>query len=81
MNACANTAAAASQKQIARQLERTALGDGFYGQALATAKNFDFLNDADRAVIDRYASGEQRGTDHVQLQDVANKIRQSSVVA
>lgn len=63
-----------SRERIGWELERTAMGDGFYGNALRVAKDFPELTVADRSVLDRYATGAQRGTDHVALQVIAMKI-------
>lgn len=61
-------------KQIAKELTATALGDAYYGNALRVAKGLPGLTDADRALLDRYATGIQGGTDHVCLQMLANQI-------
>jgi len=63
-----------NEARIAWELERTALGDGFYGNALRVAKDIAGVTDADRALLDRYATGKQRGTDHVALQELALRI-------
>ena len=61
-------------KKIGWELERTAMGDGFYGNALRVAKDLDGVTDEDRAVLDRYATGAQGGTDHIALQRIALKV-------
>lgn len=58
-------------KRIAWELERTAVGDGFYGNALRVAKDMPGITPKDRSVLDRYAAGMQTGTDHVHLQWLA----------
>jgi hypothetical protein len=58
-------------KRIAWELERTALGDGYYGNALRVAKDIKGMTPKDRAVLDRYATGTNTGTDHVHLQWLA----------
>lgn len=63
-----------NEAKIAWELERTAMGDGFYGNALRVAKDLPGIAAKDRALLDRYATGNQRGTDHVALQDLAMKI-------
>jgi hypothetical protein len=60
--------------QIAWELERTALGEAFYGNALRVAKGIQGLSDQDRSLLDRYATGAQRGTDHVALQQLATFV-------
>ncbi len=63
-----------SLKRIAWELERTALGDGFYGNALRVAKDMPGTTPEDRSVLDRYATGTQTGTDHVHLQWLAQRL-------
>ena len=63
-----------NEKQIAWELERTALGDGFYGNALRVAKDLPGVTADDRALLDRFATGRSRSTDHVALQDLAVRI-------
>lgn len=58
-------------KRIAWELERTAVGDGFYGNALRVAKDMPGITPKDRSVLDRYATGTQTGADHVHLQWLA----------
>ena len=61
-------------KRISWELERTALGDGYYGNALRVAKDMPGIDDKDRAVLDRWATGRQQAMDHVLLQGVAIKV-------
>ena len=63
-----------NEKQIAWELERTALGDGFYGNALRVAKDMPGVTADDRVLLDRFATGMSRATDHVALQDLAMRI-------
>lgn len=63
-----------NEKQIAWELERTALGDGFYGNALRVAKDLPGVTADDRALLDRFATGMSRSADHVALQDLAIRI-------
>ena len=63
-----------NEKRIAWELERTALGDGFYGNALRVAKDLPGIAAEDRAVLDRVATGMSRSTDHVALQAIASRI-------
>ena len=60
--------------QIAWELERTALGEAFYGNALRVAMDIQGLSDQERSLLDRYATGAQRGTDHVALQQLATFV-------
>lgn len=66
-------------KQIAKELTATALGDAYYGNALRVAKDLPGLTDPDRALLDRYATGTQSGTDHVCLQVLASQIEDGFV--
>ena len=61
-------------KQIARELIATALGQAYYGNALYVAQDIPVLTDEERWVIYRWLEGTQCGTDHVELQHIANKI-------
>lgn len=61
-------------KQIGWELERTAMGDSYYGNALRTAKDFPCVTDEDRIVLDRWATGAQASTDHIRLQEIAIKV-------
>ncbi len=63
-------------KRIAWELERTAMGDGFHGNALRVAKDLPGVTDIDRSLLDRYATGAHGGTDHVALQDLAMRLYQ-----
>jgi hypothetical protein len=67
--------------RVAWELERTAMGDGYYGNALRVAKDIPGLTDDDRALLDRYATGRNAGTDHVALQDLALRIDAIAKVA
>ena len=54
--------------RIAWELERTAQGEGFYGNALRVAKDIPGMRLEDRSMLDRYATGTQTGADHLHLQ-------------
>lgn len=64
--------------RIAWELQRTAMGDGHYGNALRVAKDIPGVTDDDRALLDRFAIGRNGGTDHVALQDLALRIDAST---
>ena len=70
-----------SNKQIAHELERTALNDGFFGQALYAARDIQEVTRDDKAVLIRYSVGMARATDHIALQQLAIKIRNLEVTA
>lgn len=61
-------------QRIIWELERTAMGDGYFGNALRVTKDVNGVTDDDRALLDRYATGAHHGTDHVALQALAMKI-------
>ena len=61
-------------KRIAWELERTAMNDGYYGNALRVAKDLPVVTAADRSLLDRYATGRECGRDHFELQDLAMRI-------
>jgi hypothetical protein len=66
-------------KQIAKELEKTASGQAYYGNALYVSLDFPFLTLEEKHVLKRYLKGMQKGTDHITLQDIANKIRISEL--
>jgi len=63
-----------TKARIAWELQQTALGHTFYGNALRVAKDIPGLTDDDRALLDRYATGANGKTDHVSLQHLAVRI-------
>lgn len=50
-----------NRKRIAWELERTAMGDGCYGNALRVAKDFPEATPSVRSLLDRWATGKQNG--------------------
>lgn len=60
---------------IADELDATALGKAYYGNALRVAKDFDCLTSEDRSVLDRWSTGAQTSADFHELQAIAIKIR------
>lgn len=67
-----------SHARIAWELERTALNDGFYGNALRVAKDLPGMSSDDRALLDRYATGQQTGIDHIALQALALRVNRTA---
>lgn len=61
-------------KQIAWELERTAMGDGYHGNALRVAKDLPGVTAADRALLDRFATGRSSGMDYLSLQDLSLRL-------
>ena len=70
-----------SPAQIAWELERTAMGDGYYGNALRVAKDLPEVTPEDRSLLDRYATGRQAGIDHIALQELALRIDRAAIDA
>ena len=68
-------------KRIAWELERTAMGDGFYGNALRVAKDIPEVTPEERSLLDRYATGGNSGRDFFALQDLAMRLYASPVAA
>ena len=60
---------------IADELDATAQGNAYYGNALRVAKDFDCLTSEDKSVLDRWATGAQTSEDRFELQAIAIKIR------
>lgn len=50
-----------NRKRIAWELERTAMGDGYYGSALYAAKELPEATPAVRSLLDRWATGKESG--------------------
>jgi hypothetical protein len=61
-------------QQIAWELERTAMGEAHYGNALRVATDIPGVTPGERALLTRYATGKDCGTDHVALQSLAMKV-------
>ena len=64
--------------RIAWELNQTALGNAHYGNALRVAKEMPGVTSEDRSLLDRFATGNHSGTDHVGLQDLASRLTQSA---
>jgi hypothetical protein len=58
-------------KQIAKELEATANGDSYYGNALYVAKDMPWTTDNDRAMLGRWLNGANTASDARRLQDFA----------
>ena len=61
-------------KQIAKELNATASGESYFGNALYVARDIDFITDNDRQCLTRYLFGNNTETDRFRLQDIANLI-------
>ena len=61
------------KKQIAKELQDTAMNRAYYGNALKTS--LDIVTDyEDKAVLTRYLNGSEISTDFWKLQDIANML-------
>lgn len=64
-----------NRHRIAWELERTAMGDGHYGNALRVAKDIPGVTDIERSLLDRYATGRNSGlAERLLLCELAMKI-------
>ena len=69
-----------NRKRIAWKLERTAMGDGYYGEALCAAKELPEATPSVRALLDRWITGKQYGlTDRTDLCTFALQIYMSDL--
>lgn len=60
-----------SADRIAFELNATASGSAYFGNALRVAKDIPGLGDDDLALLDRWATGRQTASDSFRLQDLA----------
>lgn len=66
--------------RIAWKLERTAMGDGYYGEALCAAKELPETTPSVRALLDRWITGKQYGlSDRIDLFTFALQIYMSDL--
>ena len=63
-------------ENIARELDQTASGYAYHGNALYVARDMPNLSDDDRECLDRWLTGTQTAADGWQLQDIAIKLRE-----
>ena len=64
------------EKQIAHELDQTALGHSYYGNSLYVALDMPVADKADKEMLHRYLHGSELLTDRYVLQQLAIKIRQ-----
>ena len=62
-------------KKIAHELDCTAEGGAYYGNALYVSLDFPFLTENDRDCLRRYMHGSNTAADRFRLQDIAILIR------
>ena len=68
------------RKRIAWELERTAMGDGYYADALCAAKELPEATPCVRALLDRWITGKQNGlSDRTDLCTFALQIYMSDL--
>ena len=60
--------------RIAWEIQETAQGNAYFGNALLVAKDFEFLTPDDISVLERYLTGRESGSDRFRLQDIVIKI-------
>ena len=63
-----------NHKRVGWELERTAMGDSYYGNALYSAMDLHFLNKREKDCLHRYMHGSETPNDRFVLQDIANKV-------
>jgi hypothetical protein len=63
-----------NHKRIGWELERTAMGDSYYGNALYSAMDLHFLNQREKDCLHRYMHGSETPNDRFVLRDIANKV-------
>lgn len=61
-------------RTLARQLSEVALNVTYHEYSLQTAQQLPGLAHGERQVIERYLRGTADSTDHLDLQDIANKV-------
>ena len=66
-------------KQIAAELEATALNTTYQGNALYVALDFACLDRYQKAVLRRWLRGAENVQDGFELQNIANIIRQQTL--
>jgi hypothetical protein len=64
-----------SISKIAAELDATALGEAYYGNALRVAKDIPEVTPDERSLLDRWATGLNSPSDRFRLQDLAIKLR------
>ena len=60
---------------LLNKLDRMATGGAYYGEACAEVLRTFILTPDERALIERFRDGTQRGTDHVKLQTFVVEAR------
>ncbi len=58
-------------KQIAKELDATAMGQSYYGNALYVARDLPWTTDNDRLMLTRWLNGGQTSSDFHALLDFA----------
>lgn len=64
-----------SIQHMADQLEQMAMGEAYFGNALQVAKEIPRLTQDELELIDRFATGQQKDTDHIDLQQLVIKLK------
>lgn len=66
-------------RRIGWELERTALGDGFYDNALRVAMDLPLTSSKDREVLQRFSLGKPLIDDVQSLLDIALRVYRSEI--
>jgi hypothetical protein len=62
-------------QRIAQELDQTAQGYSYYGNALYVAMGMPGVTDDERRMLHRYMNGSELTTDRLRLQELAIKLR------
>jgi hypothetical protein len=62
------------RKQISKELQATAQGAAYYGNAFYVALDIPELSKHDRVVLRRYLRGTETVSDRFELQNIANTL-------
>lgn len=63
-----------NHQQIGLELQKTAAGDSYYGNALYVALDMPELSSEEKDVLHRYLHGSELTTDRMRLQEIAIKV-------
>lgn len=66
--------------RIAWELDQTALGNSFYGNALYSARDLPCITNNDRDCLNRWLFGNETPQDRITLQEIAMYIREWAIL-
>lgn len=61
--------------KLASKLDKIAMGEVYHEGTLREASQYKFLSTDQKSCLERWLNGEPNSTDHIQLQEIANLIR------